>query len=160
MKFIPCYKLINKKLFKLTGSNYFDNLPSFVLIIFFLTITFLTSPTVIRLIRDENCSHHKNLDLQVGKFLSKLPCFSFFTFTTKGFNLAIQVPTAEIHTYGISFTSLWSLTSDNAANVIIPDSPASAMICASWESIPIMDFFPVFAPTFQIGFGFDSIRLR
>ena len=84
-----------------------------------------------------------NIALQVGAFLSKLTCYSFFIFPTKGFNLAIQAPTAEMHTDGILLTSLLLLTSDHAVNVVIPDYTAAAMIYASKEPILIMDFLPV-----------------
>ena len=125
----PHVKNLSKnKLVKLAGSNSFGNLPSFVSIIFFSTVIVCVSPTVIRLIRNDNCRHHKNLALQVSAFLSKLPFFWFFTFSTKGFNLSMQVPTAEIHTYGSSLNSIRLLTSNQAFNVLIPYSTKSKMI--------------------------------
>ena len=139
------------KLIKLVESNYFGNLPSFILIIFFSTRTSHASPTVIILIRNDNCGHHKNLSLQVGAFLSRVPCFLSFSFSTKGFNLAIQVPTEEIYTDGISSNYLWLFTSDHAVNVLIPNSAVSAMICTYWESISIMDFLPVLLRPFRLG---------
>ena len=63
------------KLVKLAGSNYFGNLPSFVLIIFFSTRSFCASSTVIRLICNNNCRHHKNITVEIGAFLSNPPPF-------------------------------------------------------------------------------------
>ena len=130
------------KLSKLVGSKYFGNLPYFVLIIFFSTRFLCAYPTVIICSRNDNFRNHRNIALQVGAFLSKLLCFLFFTFSTKGFNLTMQVPTAERHNDRISLTSLWLLTSDQSVNMLIHDSASSEMICASWESISIMYFLP------------------
>ena len=139
------------KLVKLAGSNSFGNLLYLISIIFFSTRMFRASRTVIILSRNDNYRYHNNLALQVDAFLSKLICFSFFTFSPKGLNLSIQVPTAEMHTNRSSLTYLWSLTSAQELNLIITNSTASAMICACLEFISIMDYLPFLLWTFISG---------
>ena len=56
-----------------------------------------------------------------------------------------------MNTDGRSLASLWLLTSNQAFNALIPDSTVLAIIFASWESISIMDFLPVFLQPFKSG---------
>ena len=116
------FKIIN---FPLTSrGNSFGNLPYFVLLIFLSTEMFCASLTVIRLSLNENFRHHNNFALQVSEFLYKLPCFLFFTFSTKGFNLAIQVLTVEMNNYGSYLNSLWYFKNNHVVRALISNSTA------------------------------------